>query len=184
MTQTLIKQNWLNQNELIRSISTLVEIPKHRVYVDVLGNGGAYLLQKQKSKLEVFNDSNKELLSFLLAARSNPQGMSQYDLLRLRNTMIECVDVERLLGIYDGPETVFYIDFIHQVLSLQEQTDILMQLALLKGNVILVVSSDVVLPQWSKTIVSNGIHILTNFYNEQMSLFATFPSMEGVVNHD
>lgn len=182
MTQT--NNKWFNQNEVISKLALAIDIPKHRVYVDVLGNGGAFLVQKLKAKVEVFNDVDNELLTFLLAARSNPQMLSQDALLRLRNTMIENVEVDRLFGIYDGPETLFYVDLVHQELAVEYQLAILKQVTTLEANVLLLLPSEMNLPDWYHVDLVKGVHVVTNFSSEQMSLFMVQPSMEGVMNHE
>lgn len=49
--------------------------PKHHCFVDVCGGGGHVTVAKPKSKVEIFNDKDDQLLNFLLQLRSKKQDL-------------------------------------------------------------------------------------------------------------
>jgi site-specific DNA-adenine methylase len=58
----------------------LAHIPPHQVYVEVFGGSASVLLQKDPSRLEVFNDLDQELVNFFRVLRE--QKAEFLDLLR------------------------------------------------------------------------------------------------------
>lgn len=53
-------------------------LPEHKLYVEVFGGALNILYAKSKSKLEVVNDINSELINLHRAIRNNPQTLSMY----------------------------------------------------------------------------------------------------------
>ncbi|WP_417327685.1 DNA adenine methylase [Halarcobacter sp.] len=53
-------------------------IPAHKLYVEVFGGALNILYSKNKSKLEVVNDINKELVNLHKSIRNNPKTLSMY----------------------------------------------------------------------------------------------------------
>jgi DNA adenine methylase len=47
--------------------------PNHEIYVEVFGGGAHVLTQKSKSKNEIYNDINDNLVNFLMVARKKPE---------------------------------------------------------------------------------------------------------------
>jgi DNA adenine methylase len=56
---------------LLKSLIPL--IPPHKTYVEVFGGAGSLLLNKPPSKVEVFNDADKELVNLFLVVRNHPK---------------------------------------------------------------------------------------------------------------
>jgi DNA adenine methylase len=55
-------------------LKTLIPlIPPHKVYVEVFGGGGSLLLNKQPSKVEVFNDIDGDLINLFIVVRNEPR---------------------------------------------------------------------------------------------------------------
>jgi len=53
-------------------------IPEHSSYIEVFGGALSVLYRKQKSKIEIVNDINGELVNLHRIIRSNPQSLSDY----------------------------------------------------------------------------------------------------------
>ncbi|MFW6328195.1 MAG: DNA adenine methylase, partial [Bacteroidota bacterium] len=47
--------------------------PKHKIYVEAFGGGAHVLIQKNPSKVEIYNDINDNLVNFLMIARDRPE---------------------------------------------------------------------------------------------------------------
>jgi DNA adenine methylase len=55
-------------------VETLIPlIPSHEVYVEVFGGAGTLLLNKPKSKVEVFNDIDGDLINLFMVVREKPK---------------------------------------------------------------------------------------------------------------
>lgn len=50
--------------------------PPHRVYVEPFGGGGAVLLRKERSRTEIYNDLDRDLVRFFRVARSQPDRLA------------------------------------------------------------------------------------------------------------
>jgi DNA adenine methylase len=48
-------------------------IPEHKTYVEVFGGAGTLLLNKPKSKVEVFNDVDSDLINLFMVVREKPE---------------------------------------------------------------------------------------------------------------
>ncbi|MEX3623781.1 DNA adenine methylase [Viridibacillus arvi] len=117
---------------------------------------------------------------------------------RWRNVMIECVDFRRLIDIYDGPDTVFFIDapyegedhLYHGDFSIQDHIDLAKRLRNIQGKAIVTYyECDLVnslYKDWIRIEKYGGVGsavnnsemrkarkelILMNFEEEQLSLF-------------
>lgn len=53
-------------------------IPPHKIYIEVFGGALNILYSKQKSKIEVVNDINSNLINLHRSIRTNPQTLSMY----------------------------------------------------------------------------------------------------------
>jgi len=55
-------------------LKTLIPlIPSHRIYVEVFGGAASLLLNKPPSRIEVFNDADRELVNLFLVVRDAPK---------------------------------------------------------------------------------------------------------------
>ena len=90
--------------------------PKHDVFVDVFGGSGAILLAKPPSKIEVYNDIDKNLTSFFKVLRDNTEELVDY----LYLTPVSRIEFERLSRVLEDPNApefdkavaVYYISHI------------------------------------------------------------------------
>jgi len=57
-------------------------IPSHKVYVEVFGGSGTLLLNKRRSKMEIFNEINPNIVNLLLVIRDYPRKFRY----KIRNT--------------------------------------------------------------------------------------------------
>ena len=64
------------KSKLAKDIVAL--IPEHKTYIEVFGGALSVLYAKEKSKLEVINDLNSELINLHRSIRNNPQTLSFY----------------------------------------------------------------------------------------------------------
>ncbi len=64
------------KSKLAKDIVTL--IPEHTMYIEVFGGALNVLYAKEKSKLEVVNDINGELINLHRVIRTNPESLSVY----------------------------------------------------------------------------------------------------------
>ena len=55
----------------------LLPLPKHKQYVEVFGGSAALLLNKQKSKYEVYNDVNDLLVNMFVQLKENPEELKK-----------------------------------------------------------------------------------------------------------
>lgn len=55
----------------------LPRIPEHTCYVEAFGGGGAVLFAKQRSKVEVYNDLNGELVNVFRQAKWHPEELER-----------------------------------------------------------------------------------------------------------
>lgn len=53
-------------------------IPEHKLYVEVFGGALNILYAKSRTKLEVVNDINSELINLHRTIRNNPQSLQMY----------------------------------------------------------------------------------------------------------
>lgn len=68
---------WIGgKSKLADEILTL--FPPHKLYIEVFGGALNVLYAKHKSKLEVVNDINEELINLHRAIRNNPQSLSMF----------------------------------------------------------------------------------------------------------
>lgn len=68
---------WIGgKSKLAKDIVAL--IPGHKMYVEVFGGALSVLYAKEKSKLEVVNDINSQLVNLHRSIRTNPQTLSFY----------------------------------------------------------------------------------------------------------
>ena len=64
------------KSKLAKDIVSL--FPKHTTYVEVFGGALSVLYAKERSKVEVVNDINSELINLHKAIRNNPQSLLMY----------------------------------------------------------------------------------------------------------
>lgn len=64
------------KSKLAKDIVAL--IPEHKTYIEVFGGALSVLYTKERSRLEVVNDINSELINLHRAIRNNPQSLSYY----------------------------------------------------------------------------------------------------------
>jgi DNA adenine methylase len=91
-------------------------IPKHDVFVDVFGGSGAILLAKPPSKVEVYNDIDRNLTSFFKVLRDRTEELVDY----LTLTPVSRIEFERLSQVLNDPNAsefdkavaVYYISHI------------------------------------------------------------------------
>lgn len=183
MIQTTTKTNqWFNENNSIEKLF-INEVPKHRIYVDIFGNGGSVLMQKNPSKLEVFNDTKNKILELYQNTFKKGENVSNLygvykskDIIeRMKYVMIECVEFERLINIYDSKDTLFYVDLKNVHLSNLEQKLLAKLLHDIQGKAMIVIDEptikDIYYPDWSQLNGKLSDSLLLNFENLQMSLF-------------
>jgi DNA adenine methylase len=97
----------------MRLVPTIVGLmPKHKCYVETFGGSGTVLLSKDPSKIEVYNDLDKEVVNFMrvlsspskrkrLIARLNPPLYSRSEYERCRKTHDKLAfSVERAASFY------------------------------------------------------------------------------------
>ncbi len=80
MQRTTLKApfGWVGgKSKLSRDIIGLIP-EEHKLYVEVFGGAASVLYAKQRSKLEVLNDINSDLINLHRAIRTNPQTLSFY----------------------------------------------------------------------------------------------------------
>lgn len=80
MQRTTLKApfGWIGgKSRLAKDIINLIP-EDHTKYIEVFGGAGSVLYSKEKSKLEVLNDVNGELINLHRAIRNNPQTLSYY----------------------------------------------------------------------------------------------------------
>lgn len=65
------------KSKLAKDIVELIPLD-HKIYVEVFGGGLSVFFAKEKSKLEVINDINSDLINLHRAVRNNPQTLSYY----------------------------------------------------------------------------------------------------------
>lgn len=94
-------------------------IPKHKVYVEVFGGGGALLLNKPKSELEVYNDLDSNVVNFFRVLRDEEKCQRLCELVELTpysreeyyhclNNYDNCVDdVEQVYQWFVAQEMAF-----------------------------------------------------------------------------
>ena len=63
------------KSQLSKDIVALIP-NEHSTYIEVFGGGLSVFYAKEKSKLEVINDINSELINLHKAIRNNPQSLS------------------------------------------------------------------------------------------------------------
>jgi len=112
----------------------IVEIPYHKIYVEVFGGTGIQLLVKDPSELEVYNDRYGGITEYFdlrdvpngqghLADprdrwRFNAQRWAHTQVLdlemlyaRYRDVILEDLPWERMFDDFDSPDTVFHCEF-------------------------------------------------------------------------
>jgi DNA adenine methylase len=90
--------------------------PKHDVFVDVFGGSGAILLSKPPSRVEVYNDIDRNLTSFFKVLRDKTEELVDY----LYLTPVSRIEFERLSQVLNDPNAsefdkavaVYYISHI------------------------------------------------------------------------
>lgn len=53
-------------------------VPDHRTYVEVFGGSGALLTAKERSKIEIYNDINGDLVTFFEVLRESPEELTDW----------------------------------------------------------------------------------------------------------
>lgn len=53
-------------------------LPDHRLYVEVFGGAGAVLFTKERSQMEVYNDINGDLVTFMRVLRDEPDALTDW----------------------------------------------------------------------------------------------------------
>lgn len=56
----------------------LSQLPSHTTYVEPFGGSGAVLLNKPRSKVEVFNDADEDVVTFFRVARNRPEELIEW----------------------------------------------------------------------------------------------------------
>ncbi|WP_320034788.1 DNA adenine methylase [Halarcobacter sp.] len=80
MRRTTLKSpfGWIGgKSKLSKDIIDLIP-DDHKIYIEVFGGAASVLFGKEKSKLEVLNDINSELINLHRAIRNNPETLSFY----------------------------------------------------------------------------------------------------------
>jgi len=78
----LLLLKWLGSKTFL--IPTLVKmIPPHKRYVEVFGGGGSLLLNKPRSRFEVYNDINPDLVNLFKVIQSEDYEFFREELLKL-----------------------------------------------------------------------------------------------------
>lgn len=159
---TVATLNKTNQYEITNKV--LTELPKHVVYVDVFGNGDEVLMNKSRSRLEIFNDMDNSKLHYLLKNRMNKTIESiQYNE-RWKKVMLECVNYERLLSIYDSSGTLMYAD----IRDKDNQAEIAAALMQLESKVVVITDDTTLFSEW---LCIDDMPIYLNYDHTQLSLF-------------
>lgn len=97
MQSTTLKApiGWVGgKSKLAKDIIDLIPT-EHKIYIEVFGGAASVLYSKEKSKLEVLNDVNGELINLHRSIRTNPETLSYY----LNNLLISR---EIFFAIRDG----------------------------------------------------------------------------------
>jgi len=89
--------------------------PKHKIYIEVFGGALNVLYRKERSRLEVVNDINGELVNLHRAIRNNPQTLSIYmNKLLISREIFNKIKLKRMKPTNNIERASFYLFLITQ----------------------------------------------------------------------
>lgn len=102
------------KSQLSKDIVALIP-NEHSTYIEVFGGGLSVFYAKEKSKLEVINDINSELINLHKAIRNNPQSLSFFlNKLLISRELFHDIKYKKLRPSNDIERASFYLFLLTQ----------------------------------------------------------------------